>query len=216
MVSGFVLIIFAFVALAGLIGGIVFISRTAIAASEQKAIESGLGGADVLTASVKDVRKGGVLVARKIGNEANVNLTIDAYNRCVFDAETWHELISEHDGKPIAIEWREGGGDSDSVYAVLPHKSDGLAAAGLAADKIDALGDDATVEIDGLDFKLKRKGQALFHRGGDGFGKKLDFWEFEATGGVFARVERPLGAAASFSLARPVDADGFDIYRLQG
>jgi len=219
MFSGLLLIIFGLVVVVG--AGAFFMlsasSQAAIASTNPGNMPKGLPGGkiDVLQASVFDLRRGAVLVAKGFGDEfEDANLTIDAYNKFSGEGVDWHELVSEYAGRLAGLEWHEGGG-ARKLFALSQQRSLELSQVGLDGAGLDAIAEGASACFGGKTFHFAKKGEALFHTGGDGFGKKLEYWIFK-DGEAFLRVERRLEQQPQVSIGRPFSEDSFDIYRIRG
>lgn len=204
-------------------GALVFVilkasSNPALGVDRSKALADGRtddGGVDVLSASITDVRAGGMVKAAGFGDDfEDIHLEIDAYNRLSFNKENWHELVSQYKGRAVAVEWQERSGGR-KVYGVRFHRGKELLDIGLQDADLDSLEDGRAVALDGIEYKLARSGEALFHKGGDGFGKKMNFWEFQAEEGGLLRVERASDGTTTVSVAKPLNEAEFEVLRVR-
>lgn len=212
------LIAVVFVLLAGAgLGAIAFMaaSQPAIPMDQSagpKALPN--SGVDVLNAKITDVRRGGLVEAKSYGDEfEDVNLSFDAYNRFSFNSENWHELVSQYKGRTAGVEWQDKASGKEYFamrYLRCKTPSD------VGIDDVDSLEEGATASFEGRDFTLKRKGDGEYHRGGDGFGKAMQFWEFRAEDDAILRVERLKNSEATLSMGHKLSEGDFDIMRVQG
>lgn len=190
-----------------------FSSKPAIAMDDPKSLPG--GGVDVLTASITDVRKGGLISASAFGESfESADLEIDEYHRMTAGDEVWQELVTEFKGKRVAIESRTGG-TGDGVFQVLVHRDEDLSKVGLEASALDSLGEGLTLQWGGQAHTWKRSGEAHHHRGGEGFGKAFTYHELWSEDGGFIRIELRKGADPVVSVARPSKADDYSVLRVR-
>ena len=184
---------------------------------DTKALAGGPGGSvDVLTASVTDVRAGGLVGAEAFGDDfENCNLLIDGYNHLKVGNDTWYEAVSEYKARKVAIEWQKRAG-KNHFYVVKYHRCKSLGDIGLSNDDLEAPGDGKSVTFEGVEYKFSKSGDGLFHKGEGGFGKKFDYWIFDGGDDQTLRIERLPGAEPSVSVLRPAGEDQFNVMTVRG
>ncbi|MDF1665485.1 MAG: DUF4178 domain-containing protein, partial [Planctomycetota bacterium] len=193
-------------------------NRPTLTMEDTKALANngGGGGVDVLSAKVTDVRSGGLVSAEGFGDDyENCNLMIDGYNYIKVGSETWYEAVSEYKARKVAIEWQKRGG-KNHFYVVKNHRCKTLSDIGLSEGDLESLADGKTVTFENVEFKFKKSGEGLFHKGEGGFGKKFDYWLFGADDDQYVRVEKLPGADITVSTARPTSEDQFEVMKVRG
>lgn len=192
-------------------------NRPTLTMEDTKALanDGGGGGVDVLSASVTDVRAGGLVSAESFGDDyESCNLMIDGYNHMKVGNDVWHEAISEYKARKVAIEWQKRGG-KNHFYIVKYHRCKSLSDIGLSDGDLEGLGEGKSVTFENVEYKFKKSGDGLFHKGEAGFGKKFDYWLFDAGDDQFLRIEKLPGADTTVSVARPTGEDQFSVMKVR-
>lgn len=218
-----ILILVALIGAAGAVGvGVVVVkaasNRQLTAAAAPKQIAAGgLADADVLEATVKDLKKGALIEVTGFGDEfEDVQLEVEAYTRFSRARDEWHELQSSYRGRQVAILWDEEAG-ALRVWTAKDLRGKGLGDLGLEADAFDALTKGASVEVDGASYALTDVDKAFSHSNGTGFGKEHRSWELlKADGKGLLRVERWGDDAHLVTECEALDPAAITIYRVKG
>jgi hypothetical protein len=174
--------------------------------------------AEALRATLRDVRKGGVVCLGGFGDEGDdLHLFIDGYLRCERGREEWHELEGDYRGRRVGLEWREGDGGALRVVAfgkrrIAPEEVRLDPAALERAEKTPG----TTVDVDGIPYKLERSGEALRHDDGHAMGVPIRTWDLVAPEQHgFVRVEREKDATPRVSIGKAIAADAVEIFRVK-
>ncbi|MCA8922875.1 MAG: DUF4178 domain-containing protein [Planctomycetes bacterium] len=221
----FALILLLIVAAVGTVGlgvGVVVVKaasnkQLAAAPAPKQLTADGLADADVLDATVKDLRKGALLEVTGFGDSfEDVQLEVEAYTRYSRERDEWHELQSSYQGRPVAIVWDEERGVL-RVWAVKHLRGTALADVGLDLEALEGLAKGATVEGAGETWTLDDAGKAYSHSNGTGFGKEHRSWELlSGDQRKILRIERWGDDLPTVSLGEAMEPDGMTIYRVKG
>lgn len=212
----------AVLALAGLIAVAIFLvssSRTpTLTVEHTRSLANGTGArVDVLTASFRDVRKGGLVEARGFGgDDQGVNLLIDDYNSIKAGDEVWHELVTEFKGRGAALAWHERAGGETETFAVRRCRSLTVADLGLSEAELEGALEGRVARYEGMEASFSRSGEALFHKGESGFGKSMKYWLFVAPGKGWLRVERRPDDSLVASYGVALDSAGVTVLKVRG
>jgi hypothetical protein len=168
----------------------------------------------VLDAGIADLRAGGLAQASGFGDSfEDVALEFEATHRVSVGDLEWRELIASYKGRRVAVECRSGGSD-EGVFAVLRYRDLDPADVGLDGSDLSSF-EAASPSYEGQSYRLESSGEAFFHKGGEGFGKKLLYWRFGSDTGSFLRAEQRVGEGIVVSFARPAAGSDFQILRVR-
>lgn len=186
------------------------------AADPPKQIGGG-GGPDVLTASVKDLRRGAVVQVSGFGDDfEDVQLEVEGYTRYSRGRDEWHVLQATYKDRPVGLGWDEGQG-ALRVLAYKHLRGKRLADLGLSPEQLAGLKKGDTVEALGQTWTVEDAEEALSHKDGTGFGKEHQSWELAASDGKqVLRLEQWGDDAPEASLGERIDPAGIEIFRVKG
>jgi hypothetical protein len=146
---------------------------------------------DVLRASLEDVRAGGLLHVRNMGDTfEDVDLEVERFDRYAAGRDEWHLLEGTYKNRPVALEWQKTRGalrawEHKRLRALTPDQ------VGLGGPALEALAVGATHAHEGASYQVEVAGKALRHDGGTGFGKEHLAWRLvTADGKKVLHVER--------------------------
>jgi hypothetical protein len=171
---------------------------------------------DVLRASLKDVRRGGLLHI-KAGGEGfeDVDLEVERFDRYEAGRDEWGLAEGTFQNHPYGLEWQEVRGDlrawAHKRLRALTAEQVGLGAQALAALAVGKAHTHA-----GVTYTVELAGKALRHEGGTGFGKEHDAWRLtSADGKRVLRLERWDDKPAAASLGEAIDPADVEIYKVR-
>lgn len=171
---------------------------------------------DVLRASLEDVRQGGLLHVRSMGDDfEDVDLEVERYDRYTAGREEWHLVEGTYKNRPVALEWQKVRGvlrawEHKHLRALTPSQV-GLGDAALAALSVGG----AHVH-DGTTYTVEVAGKALRHDGGTGFGKEHQAWRLVSQDGKkVLHVERWGEKPAVAWVGEAIDPGLVEIYRVK-
>lgn len=146
---------------------------------------------DVLRASLEDVRAGGLLHVRNMGDAfEDVDIEVERFDRYAAGRDEWHLLEGTYKNRPVALEWQKTRGvlrawEHKRLRALTPEQ------VGLGGPALEALAVGATHTHDDASYQVEVAGKALRHDGGTGFGKEHLAWRLvTADGKKVLHVER--------------------------
>jgi hypothetical protein len=174
--------------------------------------------AEALRATLRDVRKGGVICLGGFGDEGDdLLLAVDSYARCARGGDDWHELEGRYRDRLVGVEWREAGASLKVVAyrlrRVVPEEAGLDPEALFQAERVPG----STVAVRGVSYRLAGSGPALRHPGGHSAGVPLRTWDLVAEEQQgFVRIEREGDGPLSVSLGRSIAADAVEIRRMKG
>lgn len=177
--------------------------------------------AEALRATLRDVRKGGVICLGGFGDDGDdLHLFIDRYAFWERGRDAWHVLEGDYRGRRIGIEWREaeGGGGALKVIAFrkLRVALDELKVDPTVLERAEKT-PGATIEIDGMAYRLERSGEGSRHDDGHGASVPIKAWDLVAPEQHgFARIERERDAPPRASIGKAIAADAVEIFRVKG
>ena len=171
---------------------------------------------DILGAKLEDVRAGGLLHVRNMGDDfEDVDFEVERFDRYVAGREEWHLLEGTYKGRPVGLEWQRTRG----ALRAWEHKrlrALTVEQVGLGAQALDALVAGKAHTHEGVTYQVEVAGKALRHEGGTGFGKEHLAWRLvTADGKKVVHVERwtdkPLAAWAG----EAIDPMLVEIYKVK-
>lgn len=171
---------------------------------------------DVLRASLRDVRKGGLLHVRNMGDDfEDVDFEVERYDRHAAGRDEWHLIEGTYKNRPVAIEWQTVRGalrawEHKRLRALTPEQ------VGLGGDALAALAPGKAHTHEGVAYQVEVAGKALSHEGGAGFGKEHEAWRLVSQDGKrVLHVERWGGKPATAWLGEAIDPAMVEIYRVK-
>lgn len=171
---------------------------------------------DVLRASLEDVRKGGLLHVRNMGDDfEDVDFEVERFDRYVAGRDEWHLVEGTYKNRPIALEWQKVRG---ALRAWEQKRLRALTAeqAGLGGDALAALAPGTTHTHEGATYTVEVAGKALRHDGGTGFGKEHEAWRLVTQDGKkVLHVERWSGKPAVAWTGDAIDPAMVEIYKVK-
>lgn len=171
---------------------------------------------DVLRASLEDVRKGGLLHVRNMGDDfEDVDFEVERFDRYVAGRDEWHLVEGTYKNRPIALEWQKVRG---ALRAWEQKRLRALTAeqVGLGGDALAALAPGKTHAHEGTTYTVEVAGKALRHDGGTGFGKEHEAWRLVTQDGKkVLHVERWSGKPAVAWTGDAIDPAMVEIYKVK-
>ncbi len=138
---------------------------------------------DVLRASLEDVRAGGLLHVRNMGDDfEDVDFEVERFDRYAAGRDEWHLVEGTYKNRPIGLEWQRVRGalrawEHKRLRALTPEQ------VGLGGPALGALAVGATHAHEGATYTVEVAGKALRHDGGTGFGKEHQAWRLVSQDG---------------------------------
>jgi hypothetical protein len=180
----------------------------------------GAGKVDILAATIKDVRKGGLVHVSNMGDAGeDVDLEVERYDRHVAGRDEWHLLDGTYATRHVGLEWQEVRGvlrlwEHKRLRALTPEQ------VGLEPDRggaaLGALAVGKEHAHDGVTYVVETAGKALRHENGSGFGKEYEAWRLVSKDGKrVLHVERWGDKPASAWIGEAADPSVCTIYRVK-
>ncbi len=150
------------------------------AADEKNAREARINSANV-TNDITGVGKGGVIKVPPFGNQKTaVETYVKTRHRYNADGESWYELVCDHAGRELLLEWsREG----SKVYITAGYDDENpkLEAIGLNEDKLIEFdeAEKGQFEWDGTTWHLSEATERKYYENDGNEAEGLYAWEFE-------------------------------------
>jgi hypothetical protein len=171
---------------------------------------------DVLRASLRDVRKGGLVKLPGFGDDFDdVDLEVERYEKTVLGREEWHVLEGTYRNRPVGVGWQDERG-TPRTYALKRMRVQ-LAEVGLTQAALDALASTRTHTHGGVAYDVEEQGKALRHENGTGFGKEHKAWFLASKDkSKVLRIERWGDEPAQVTLGEAMDPTTVEIYKVKG
>lgn len=171
---------------------------------------------DVLRASLEDVRKGGLLHVRNMGDDfEDVDFEVERMDRYAAGREEWSFIEGTYKNRPVGLEWQRVRG---SLRAWEHKRLRALTAeqVGLGGDALEGLAVGKTHEHEGVTYTVDLAGKALRHENGTGFGKEHLAWRLITQDGKkVLHVERWGDKPPVASLGDAIDPAMVEIYKVK-
>lgn len=171
---------------------------------------------DVLRASLEDVRAGGLLHARNMGDDfEDVDFEVERFDRYTAGREEWHLLEGTYKNRAIGLEWQKVRGalrawEHKHLRGLTPEQ------VGLAGPALGALAVGATHTHAGATYTVDVVGKALRHDGGTGFGKEHEAWRLLTPDGKrVLHLERWGDRPAVAWVGETIDPAMVEIYKVR-
>lgn len=180
-----------------------------------RALSTSSGG-DLLSATIKDVRKGGLVQVSNMGDAGeDVDLEVERYDRHVAGRDEWHLLDGTYKKRHVALEWQDVRGvlrlfEHKHLRALTPEQ------VGLGGPALAALAPGGEHVHDGVTYVVESAGKAHRHENGTGFGKEYEAWRLVSKDQKrVLHVERWAGKPATASIGEAADPQVLQIFRVR-